>query len=63
MLAPGEYKNLQTDRVILGPGPVEEVQTVRRMYQLFVEDGRSENEIAELFNQLSAPAESQGEKK
>ena len=33
----GEHKSLQTDRVILVPGPPEEVQTIRRMYRLFVE--------------------------
>lgn len=49
-LRPGEHKSLQTDRVILVPGPEEEVRTVRRMYRLFVESRRSEREIAELLN-------------
>jgi hypothetical protein len=31
LLAFGEQKSLQTDRVVLEPGPVEEVDTVRRM--------------------------------
>ncbi|WP_342634676.1 recombinase family protein [Borborobacter arsenicus] len=30
-LRTGEHKSLQTDRVILVPGPMEEIQTVRRM--------------------------------
>jgi len=50
-LARGEHKSIQTDRVILVPGPAEEVRTVRRMYRLFVEKRRSESEIATLLNQ------------
>ena len=46
-LARGEHKSLQTDRVILIPGPAEEVETVRWMYRMFVKEGKSEREIAE----------------
>lgn len=46
----GERKSLQTDRVILVPGPDDEVQLVRRMYQLFVERHCNESEIAKLLN-------------
>lgn len=46
----GEHKSLQTDRVILVPGPDPEVRTVGRMYKLFVEQRRSETEIAALLN-------------
>lgn len=42
----GEQKSIQTDRVVLVPGPADEVETVRSMYRAFVEDGRSEKEIA-----------------
>jgi DNA invertase Pin-like site-specific DNA recombinase len=49
-LAHGEQKSLQTDRVILRPGPPEEVETVRRMYRLFTLQGLSEREIATLLN-------------
>lgn len=49
-LARGEHKSLQTDRVILVPGPADEVATVRRIYRLFVEERRSEREIATIFN-------------
>src|SRR5688572_676782 len=48
-LAVGARKSLQTDRVILVPGPDNEVKTVRRMYHLFVE-GQSEREIADSLN-------------
>lgn len=40
LLGLGERKNLQTDRVILVPGPDEEVETVRRIYDLFVTGAR-----------------------
>ena len=49
-LSRGEQKSLQTDRVILVPGPEEEQQVVRRMYRMFVEEGRPEREIAETLN-------------
>lgn len=49
-LARGEHKSLQTDRVILVPGPPEEVDAVRWIYRSFVEEGRRENEIAALLN-------------
>lgn len=50
ILARGERKSLQTDRVVLVPGPEEEVETVRWMYRLFVENGKTEAEIAALLN-------------
>ncbi len=37
VLKMGEHKSLQTDRVILIPGPEEEIKTVRWMYSAFVE--------------------------
>ncbi|MBT7268411.1 MAG: recombinase family protein [Rhodospirillaceae bacterium] len=40
ILGPGEYKSLQTDRVILVPGPEDEVENVRWMYHEFVEGGK-----------------------
>ena len=50
-LARGEHKSIQTDRVILVPGPVEEVETVHWIYKAFVEDRKIEREIAESLNQ------------
>lgn len=46
----GEHKSLQTDRVILVPGPAEEVENVRWIYQQFC-DGMPESQIAALLNQ------------
>jgi DNA invertase Pin-like site-specific DNA recombinase len=50
-LARGEHKSIQTDRVVLVPGPPEEVETVRWMYRSFVQDVKSETEIADLLNE------------
>jgi DNA invertase Pin-like site-specific DNA recombinase len=46
----GAQKSLQTDRVILIPGPVHEVETVQRVYRLFVDEARSERDIATILN-------------
>jgi DNA invertase Pin-like site-specific DNA recombinase len=51
-LARGEHKSIQTDRVILVPGPPDEVATVRWMYRAFAEEGKPEREIAEALNAL-----------
>jgi DNA invertase Pin-like site-specific DNA recombinase len=47
----GEHKSLQTDRVILVPGPPDEVEIVRRIYRVFVLQRRSEREIALMLNE------------
>lgn len=46
----GEHKSIQTDRVVLTPGPDEEVRTVRWIYGQFLKHGRSESEIAVALN-------------
>jgi DNA invertase Pin-like site-specific DNA recombinase len=46
----GQRKSLQTDRVILVPGPAEEVATVGRIYRYFVEDCLAESAIAAILN-------------
>ena len=51
ILGRGQYKSLQTDRVILVPGPEEEVETVRWIYGQFVDGTRTEGEIAEMLNE------------
>jgi len=50
LLKRGEHKSLQTDRVVLVPGPDEEAQVVRHIYHLFVSDGMKEGEIAGWLN-------------
>ena len=48
----GEHKSLQTDRVILVPGPQEEINTVRWIYRCFVDKRMNEGEIASQLNAL-----------
>lgn len=50
ILAAGERKSLQTDRVILVPGPSDEIAIVRRIYMDFVHDGKNEQQIADDLN-------------
>lgn len=50
LLARGEQKSLQTDRVILVAGPDEEVTIVRWIYEQFVQLGKRESEIAAELN-------------
>jgi DNA invertase Pin-like site-specific DNA recombinase len=50
LLSHGEQKSIQTDRVILVPGPPEEVGVVRRIYDLFTREHRREAEIADMLN-------------
>jgi len=57
-LARGEQKSLQTDRVVLEPGPDEEVETVRWMFRMFVEERKSESEIADILNRQKLTTDS-----
>jgi DNA invertase Pin-like site-specific DNA recombinase len=41
-----EHKSIQTDRVILVPGPLQELETVRWMYWAFIKERKTEREIA-----------------
>lgn len=50
LLHSGERKGIQTDRVILVPGPPEEIEVVCWIYRAFVEEGRPEQEIAAILN-------------
>ncbi len=50
ILAMGEHKSIQTDRVILQPGPPKETDTVRWIYLQFVVERKAEQEIAEELN-------------
>jgi len=51
-LARGEHKSLQTDRVILVPGPAREIRVVNQMYRWLIEAGLNESEIASKLNAL-----------
>ena len=50
-LSRGEHKSIQTDRVVLIPGPREEIDTVRWIYTSFVNERRIEREIADALNE------------
>jgi DNA invertase Pin-like site-specific DNA recombinase len=45
-LASGERKNITTDRVILAPGPSQELQGVRDIYRMLISEGRTVHAIA-----------------
>jgi DNA invertase Pin-like site-specific DNA recombinase len=46
----GEHKSLQTDRIVVVPGPTEEVNIVRRIYKAFVRERKTERAIASELN-------------
>jgi len=46
----GEHKSLQTDRVVLMPGPESEVRIVNLIYNWFIEESLNEYEIAARLN-------------
>ena len=49
-LARGEHKSLQTDRVILRPGPQEEIDAVNQMFRWFIDEALVESQIAGRLN-------------
>lgn len=49
-LARGEHKSIATDRVVLVPGPPEEIALVQQIYKWFLDEGLVEREIAGLLN-------------
>ncbi len=51
----GHRKNIQTDRVVLVPGPKEEQQVVQRIYSDFVHEGKLERQIADDLNRQEVP--------
>jgi DNA invertase Pin-like site-specific DNA recombinase len=51
VLERGQQKSIQTDRVILVPGPPEETEIVRWMYLTFVEERFVESKLARLLNE------------
>ena len=53
LLAQGERKSIQTDRVILVHGPKEEVAVVREIFSRFTEQRQGETSIAEILNSRS----------
>ena len=56
VLEEGEWKVVRTDRTILIPGPQNEVDTVRRVYALFLDKRMGATAIARLLNREQVPA-------
>ncbi|AAZ96300.1 hypothetical protein Tbd_0347 [Thiobacillus denitrificans ATCC 25259] len=52
MLARGEQKSLQTDRVVLMPGPGDEIRIVHQIYRWFIDEGLGDSEIAMRLNSI-----------
>jgi DNA invertase Pin-like site-specific DNA recombinase len=51
LLDRGEQKSIQTDRVILVPGPEEEVELVRWLYRTFAHEKINESKLAAILNE------------
>jgi len=54
ILAKGEHKSIQTDRVVLVPGPPKEIAIIKEIFHSFVEKQMSETEIAQSLNTRGA---------
>ena len=54
----GERKSIQSDRVILIPGPRKELAIVREIFSLFTADRKSERQIVDILNERGTPSES-----
>jgi DNA invertase Pin-like site-specific DNA recombinase len=50
LLAYGERKSITTDRVILVPGPAGEVECIREIYRMFIDEKRTVHAIARELN-------------
>ena len=56
ILRKGEIKCLQTDRVVLVPGPDEELKIVQEIYHSFVEESKTRTRIAKELNARGIPS-------
>ena len=56
LLATSERKSIITDRVILVPGPKDEIELVREIFRLFTVDGWSLKAIARDLNRRKVPS-------
>jgi DNA invertase Pin-like site-specific DNA recombinase len=46
----GEWKSIETDRIILTPGPKEAVETIKLAFDLYTKKRKSRHQIAETLN-------------
>ena len=56
-LASGQRKGSTTDRVIFTLGPQDEIDTLHRIYSMYIDDGLGETQIARQLNSESIPSE------
>jgi DNA invertase Pin-like site-specific DNA recombinase len=56
-LARGQEKSIATDRVVLIPGPKEEVETVNEVFRLYAIERLSTTAIANILNERGVPGE------
>jgi DNA invertase Pin-like site-specific DNA recombinase len=57
VMQPGERKNFQSERVILAPGPEEEVRVVREIFRLYAKEQLSHRQIARRLNKQGTRTE------
>lgn len=55
VLLPGEHKSIHTDRVILTPGPTEELEVIKEIYRLFLKERLRVGTIASTLNKRGVP--------
>lgn len=55
VLARGEQKALRSQRLVLVPGPAEEIAVVRRIYRLFLEEGVGRTALVRRLNDENIP--------
>jgi len=60
LLKAGEQKSILTDRVVLVPGPAEEIEVVREIYARYADDRQSCDTIADALNGRGLPSEHGG---
>lgn len=56
LLSDGQRKSIQSDRVVLVPGPEEEQETIRTIFRLFVDENESQSGIAKELNARGVPS-------
>jgi len=57
VLKRGEHKSIATDRVVLIPGPQEEIDVVGEVFRLYVTERRGPMAIASILNERGIPCE------
>jgi DNA invertase Pin-like site-specific DNA recombinase len=56
----GQWKSIQSDHVILVPGPPNELKTIKRIYRMFLDQQLSVHKIADQLTSAGIPAASGG---